>query len=444
MSTNQALVGDGFQILRSVLVPYLHSELHGALGKKWWEQGVLAKLDSDFKKDLPTFAEKPQDLAAKLEIYGCLLVLTLNWRDVFGKKLSKDHLTWANELKSTRNKWAHMGQNDFSAEDTFRALDTMSRFCQQLDSDKTEEIMALRRTFSYGSPAGSGEAASKSAEPAPKAAEGQAESKSLKNSPGGLLGWREIIRPHPDVAEGRYYNAEFAADLNQVAKGGGQLEYRDPEEFFSRTYLTEGLKGLLKQGLKRLGGLDGDPVIQLKTAFGGGKTHSMLALYHLMKGHSSLEKMESVREILEEAGLQTLPKAHVAVLVGTALDPSKVKTPENLPGISVNTIWGEIGYQLAVSTGRPELYKIIEPADQKKVNPGTESLQELFDQAGSCLILLDELVTYGRRIYGISNLAAGTFDNFITFIQSLTEAAKLSRNSLVVATLPESDIELGG
>src|SRR5690606_41836236 len=97
----------------------------------------------------------------------------------------------------------------------------------------------------------------------------------------GLKPWRDVITPHPDVASGHYIEAEFAADLSQVVAGTAASEYQDPVEFFRRTYLTEGLLSLLVTGIKRLTGQGGDPVVQLQTSFGGGKTHSMLAMYHL-------------------------------------------------------------------------------------------------------------------------------------------------------------------
>src|SRR5262249_29115381 len=100
----------------------------------------------------------------------------------------------------------------------------------------------------------------------------------------GLRPWREIITPHPDVASGRYQQAEFAADLGQVHRGEGSDEYRNPQSFFQRTFLTEGLKHLLVGAAKRLTNVAGDPVVELQTNFGGGKTHSMLALYHLFSG----------------------------------------------------------------------------------------------------------------------------------------------------------------
>jgi hypothetical protein len=117
---------------------------------------------------------------------------------------------------------------------------------------------------------------------------------------GMLKPWREVVTPHPDVASGRYQQAEFAADLWQVHLGEGSDEYRDPVEFFRRTYLTESLKRLLVGAVERLSGKGGDPVVQLQTNFGGGKTHSMLALYHLFSGHSPAA-LPGVDTVLAEA-----------------------------------------------------------------------------------------------------------------------------------------------
>jgi predicted AAA+ superfamily ATPase len=115
-----------------------------------------------------------------------------------------------------------------------------------------------------------------------------------------------------------------------------------------------------------------------------------------------------------------------------------------MPGITINTLWGEIASQLAGSAGNQKLYDFVKEADKKGVSPGSEALKNLFDAAAPCLILMDELVAYAKKIYGTSGLPAGTFDNFISFIQEMTEAARASKNSLVVASIPESEIEIGG
>ena len=93
--------------------------------------------------------------------------------------------------------------------------------------------------------------------------------------------WREIAKPHKDVLEGTFKQSEFAADISLVASGKAPAEYQDAEKFFARTFITEGMRLLLTSVVQRLSGLGGDPVIQLQTAFGGGKTHTMLTVFHL-------------------------------------------------------------------------------------------------------------------------------------------------------------------
>ena len=441
-NTNHTRITQGFQFLLQVLSPYIARELRGVFGSVWWNTGVLDRLYDEQKRNLPRNGDD-ETLAASLDIYLCLLLLDLHWNEIFRKKLPMDCRTWAKELVGVRNRWAHMGNEDFNDDDTWRALDTMSRLCEQLDAKAAEEIRTLLRVARYGSSAGSMYSVS-SGQTAQQTAGSNGNAGMLRVSPAGLPCWREVMEPHPDVAQGRYRNAEFAADLAQVARGEGSFEYRDPVEFFARTYVTEGMKGLLVQSVRRVTGKDGEPVIQLKTAFGGGKTHSMLALYHLLRGKAPLEKIPTVRPVLEEAGVGHLPAVHVAVLVGTALDPSRSRRPQNLPGVTINTLWGEMAAQLALSAGSPRLYDIVKEADKKRVSPGSEALKRLFDACGSCLILMDELVAYAKRIYGVNGLPAGSFDNFISFIQEITEAARASKSSLVVASIPESDIEVGG
>ena len=252
-----------------------------------------------------------------------------------------------------------------------------------------------------------------------------------------LKPWREVVTPHPDVASGGYEQAEFAADLAQVVTGDADLEYQDPQEFFARTYLTEGMKRLLVTAVRRLAGGGGAPIVQLKTAFGGGKTHTMLALYHLLGRGAGIEQMEGAEEILHEAGVDELPAVRLAVIVGPDLSPSETR---RVDGITVRTLWGNIAAQL----GGREAYNIVKAADKNSVAPGAHDLATVFDQFGPAVILIDELVAYVRNIYGVDGLPAGSFDSIMTFVQSLTEAVKRSERCQLVASIPESDIEIGG
>ena len=421
MSENYAKVQQGFRILQPVLAGYIGQEMSREYKENWWQE-LLTTL-GDKARDLPLSGDYAE-LTDSLDIANCLRLLDWKWNELFRRKLSIDYRTWSKELMGVRNKLAHLGGQDFNDSDTWRALDTMARLCGAMDDSEAEEIRKILRETRYGSAAGSTTVTNSTpAAEKPKAKHAAV----LSHTASGLPSWREVIEPHPDVAQGRYKNAEFAADLAQVARGEGAFEYRDPVEFFARTYVTEGMTGLLVQATKRLKGKDGEPVIQLKTAFGGGKTHSMLALYHMMRGKVSIDQIPNVRPVLERAGVDALPKANVAVLVGTALDPTKSKRPINFPGITINTLWGEMAAQLAESAGRAELYDYVKEADKKGVSPGSEALKKLFDDCGPCLILMDELVAYAKKIYGVSGLPAGSFDNFISFIQEVTEAARASK-----------------
>lgn len=252
-----------------------------------------------------------------------------------------------------------------------------------------------------------------------------------------LKPWREIARPHKDVLEGSFKQSEFAADITQVANGTAPAEYQDAEKFFSRTYITEGMRLLLISVAQRLAGQGGDPVIQLQTAFGGGKTHTLLAVYHLARRDVSTNKLMGVPPVLDEAGIHDLPRAKIAVIDGIKLSPSQ---PRKYGSTTVNTLWGELAWQLLGEEG----YKQVAASDADGTSPGKQVLAELMSQAAPCVILIDELVAFIRQLELGKQFKAGTFDSNISFIQALTEAMKAVPNAILLASLPESELEVGG
>lgn len=219
---------------------------------------------------------------------------------------------------------------------------------------------------------------------------------------GSLKPWREVVMPHDDVASGRYQQAEFAADLWQVHLGEGTDEYRNPVEFFRRTYLTESLKEMLIGAVRRLTVGGGDPVVQLQTNFGGGKTHSMLALYHLFSGIPPTE-LSGIDAIMSAAGASKIPTARRVVLVGNKISPGNPSTKPD--GTVVRTLWGELAWQL----GGKKAYARVQADDEKATSPG-DVLRELFNEYGPCLILVDEWVAYARQLHDQSDLPAGGFE----------------------------------
>lgn len=251
-----------------------------------------------------------------------------------------------------------------------------------------------------------------------------------------MKSWREIAVPHEDVLKGSFQQAEFAADISRVHDGTATSEYQDPVMFFKRTFITEGMRLLLDSVVKRLVGKGGDPVIQLQTAFGGGKTHTMLAVYHVAKGAVEPRSLPGVSEILDKAQVPQLPKANIAVLDGVNVSASQ---PKKRGKISVRTLWGELAWQLGGEAG----YELVKDADAAGTSPGKETLAKLIRQYAPCVILIDELVAYIRQFEEGHSYTGGSFDSNLTFIQALTEAMKAVPNAVLLASLPESAKEAG-
>lgn len=251
-----------------------------------------------------------------------------------------------------------------------------------------------------------------------------------------LKPWIEIAIPHQDVLKGTFQQAEFAADLSRVHDGSAPAEYRDPVLFFQRTFITEGMRLLLDSVLKRLAGKGGDPVIQLQTAFGGGKTHTMLAVYHLAKGQAPASELQGVSPILDAADITELPKARIAVLDGVhQLDLAS--KPQNHGPVTVHTLWGELAWQLAGEEG----YALVRHADESGTAPGKPALEALLHKAAPCVILIDELVRYISQFEEGKSLSGGTFDSNLSFVQALTEALKGVPTAILLASLPHSEKE---
>jgi predicted AAA+ superfamily ATPase len=411
--TNQERIGKAMELLREGIAPYIEREVQSAVKAGSVRMEAIRRFAED-----PMLGQKP---IAQWDAAGLLKLLWETWNDVFGRTLGRAERSLVQELRDVRNKWAH--QNPFSSDDADRALDSMARLLTAMSAPQADEVnkikMELRRlTFDE-------QVRSEKRKAGGSLIEGAAT--------GTLKPWREVATPHADVASGRYQQAEFAADLWQVHLGEGSDEYKKPQEFFRRTYLTESLKRLLVGGVQRISGKGGDPVVQLQTNFGGGKTHSMLALYHLFSGVNPGE-LAGVDVVLAEAEVKSLPRAKCVVLVGNKISPGNPSTKPD--GTVVRTLWGELAWQL----GGKMAFARVRADDENATNPG-DVLRELFKEYGPCLILIDEWVAYARQLHDQSDLPAGGFETQFTFAQALTESAKLAGNCLLVISLPASDTQ---
>lgn len=248
--------------------------------------------------------------------------------------------------------------------------------------------------------------------------------------------WREVAVPHRDVLSNRFQQSEFAVDISSFRNDDAPLHYRDATEFYTRTYITDGMRRLLIQVAQRLNGDGGDPVVQLQTAFGGGKTHTMLAVYHLTQRDVSLAALPGVSSVLEQAGVMDVPRARVAILDGTARGPNEVV---RLGVVEVRTLWGHLAWQL----GGLEAFEQVRHADASGTSPGKEVLTALLRAYAPCVVLIDELVAYVRQFVEGQSLSGGTYNSNLSFVQALTESVKQVPNAMLMASLPESEVEAG-
>ena len=409
-------VFEGMEILPEALTPFVEKRLESSL-KGHWQAEVAERVRLKPNSD----GNIAWDQA------GLLNAMNRYWSEAFSSVLGRAERAIVNELVEVRNRLAH--NRAFSYDDAERALDSMRRLTEAIGAGDAAAKLSKKRDTILRT-----KFAELRRNEERRGSRGQ---QITVETAGGLRPWREVVEPHRDVATGEFQQAEFAADLGKVHIGNAPSEYLDPQEFFSRTYLTDGLSTLLVSAAKRLADSGGDPIVDLQTNFGGGKTHSMLALYH-MTGNVPTQDLPGLDQLLSEHGLSLPTEINRAVMVGTSRGPQ-----DTIPygdGREIRTTWGEMAWQL----GGPSAFESIAENDANGIAPGSHLLESIFRDCSPCIILIDEWVAYLRQIYRTDGLPSGSFDANLSFVQSLTEAVKASPGTVLVAALPASQIEVGG
>ena len=428
---NRDALSDALDIYRDAMRPFIVRYLKQVKGRRVSDVISDSLNDRQAEQFRQTLAQG-NSVEDAIDINDFPNLVSRQWHAVFGRVFKEDKtvqsLLWM--IVTVRNEVAHPNTRDMDAEYARSRLYDIGDVLGRINaSDAKREVEGIRdRLVSESAPCET-PAESENAKPARK-----------PRSSIDLKAWRDVMPPSSDVALGTFQEAEFAADLQQVHDGRALAsEYGNPVNFFRQTYITPGIRTLLVNALKRLSGNGGDPVIQTKTGFGGGKTHSLIALYHLVNSADALlnDTSQSSREIaalIAEAGLtpRDIPQTAVAVLDGTHLAPTDTRTTPS--GDPRNALWGEMAYQL----GGQEAYEIIGRAAREGTSPGGAQLDDLFRAVGPSLILMDELVAYVR------NVPSTREGNLYTFLQALSQSVSRAADVVLVITLPESDMELGG
>jgi len=243
--------------------------------------------------------------------------------------------------------------------------------------------------------------------------------------------WIEIVSLNPDVLSEEFSEDIFALDLGPLADGNPKVPilYRNPEQFFKSSYLTKGLRSLLKDVLERLSGMPGNRVIKLVTPFGGGKSHTLAALYHAAKNRKALNGIK------EAKGFPDPGIVNVAVFDGQFFDATNGKEIES-EGLRIRTLWGWIAYSL----GGKERYEIIREQDEARVAPGGDEILKILGDSPN-LILMDEVLQYLISAGGVKVHQTTLRDETLSFIQRLTGTINNSKNSVVVFSLQSSKRE---
>jgi hypothetical protein len=235
----------------------------------------------------------------------------------------------------------------------------------------------------------------------------------------------DTCEPRAEVLEGELREELFAARLKDVIDGKADPVYQDPDLFFENTYPTDGLRLLLDEALGRLAGISpaNNAIIRLETAFGGGKTHNLIALYHAACGYKPAQ-LGVEKELIPARGA-----IHAVGVVGSDLDPSSGLEHD---GLRTYTLWGEVAYQIGGETA----YELVEQADHDKSAPGTGLWQELVTEQPT-LIMLDELGRHMRAAKAVPT-ATGKSDlaeQTVAFLMSLLEFAASRKQVVVVLSL---------
>lgn len=340
----------------------------------------------------------------------------LKFRDVIKEDFKKVNSlpTWFEEIAEVRHKCNHF--NDLEEEEVIKAFINMSTIAKAFGMSEVEKEINLLRT-------GKNEQAEKPAE-------------TKKDNFSGLIPWFKNVTPHLDIRQGVLDESIFAANLSEVALGTGREIYQNPMVFFSKTYFSLGLKTVAKRVIKGLsGGEDAENrVISLQTGFGGGKTHTLISLYHIAKWGKRAVESSYTKDLIDFTGQPDFETANIAVFTNTTNDPTQGRMVD---GFNIKTLWGELAYQL----GGKNAYEIIRANDDNRTAP-KGLFKKVLEQTKPALILIDELADYCVVAAGVTVGASSLSDQTISFMQELSEAVSSTDKCVMVSTLPASVAEV--
>lgn len=399
------------------LRPYIVSFLSERAEGESWEILYIETLYNKQRRYWHRARDEGQNPETLID-YQNLKGFALGYREDLKVDFAKDANrlpTLFDEIYEVRNKTYH--HQDITEDEMKRAFNNMIRIMKKLDmTEMVEELEHLK------------EGKQKEAK----------KSKPSKSANGELIPWFKNVRPHLDIRQGHLDESIFAANLGEVALDRGREIYQNPALFFEKTFFTAGLKTVAKRVIDGLnGGSDAENrVISLQTGFGGGKTHTLISLYHLAKWGKKASNSGEASPLIDYTGKPEFDEANVAVFTNHTNDP--VQGREREDGIKIKTLWGELAYQL----GGKEAYNLIRANDENRTAPkGT--FAKVLQKTKPALILIDELADYCTSAATVEVGGSNLSDQTISFMQELSETIAANDRCVAVVTLPASASEVG-
>ena len=351
-------------------------------------------------------------------------------REVGNRDNVNSFINCLGELKTVRNTCQHFQPVD--ADDEERAFSNMKRVARMLEMGELyDEIDSIVRV--QPRPAVVSQPVAETAQTT-----SFVDNVAFVDNDGPLVAWFNNVKPQFDIRNNVLDESIFAANLGEVANGTGPEVYSNYALFFEKTFITDGLRDIANRVVKALNGEESENrVISLQTGFGGGKTHSLISLFHIVKNAARIADLEACQGLFHNGVRPNFDAARVAVFTNNTVDVAQGHAIES-DGIIINTLWGEIAYQL----GGIEAYRKIEENDKQRIAPTAPLLKEILANSVPSLILIDELADYCSKANSKRVGASTLYNQTLSFIQTLTETVATTPKCVLIATLPASATEV--
>ena len=429
VQSNHSVLGEGLRLYTDAMRRLVKQGLIDAFPNNWWEQGVLSALSESQRRSTSRELAKNPDTDREDLIDANLVVpiVTRRFDTVFAGTFRNYRQTqsWLIQVSEARNGWAHPRSGDLLADEAAHALYAMVQLLSAADLPEAEEVERLRQSILGISPT------------PVQVEETPVETSAMRPARQGTLPyWWEVCTPREGFRDPAHIDESlFAATLGGVFAGSARDEYLDPVRFLSHTYFTENLAQMVRDIVSRMSGGAGPAATEVQTPFGGGKTHALLTLYHLINSREAAWTVPAVGEALGD--LRIPAGARVLVFDGQEMSTEPILKED---GASVSTFWGALAHQVGSSS-----WMSVMDSDGRGEAPSNAVFRQVLEQASPCLILLDEIVSYLVELrFSSVRRTQNLYRQTVQFLQETLQLASNVPGVCVLVSLPKSRREFGG